>query len=269
MLTIELVFALLFGAKAAFRGTKTAVRTVAKQGVRGATRTGAKVIATGAGQSVRNTAKAVKDLGTVGRNGVRAIANNGKVAMKGVRKGFARGAKTFDDLGQRLAKKFRFRKFRIRVRKRRFKLEGEINPWVLLASGEVRKVALEDIGSAKVGDKIKIDGADATILADGRYITPGKKFKDHFIRHKGLLENILGKKYPKYKTHGAEFLSDVGKVIEDGTVSMVGRGTLKKGQPVLNIFRGKGLTIATKPDGEFVTILETGKGMDLGIQFIP
>ena len=48
----------------------------------------------------------------------------------------------------------------------------------------------------------------------------------------------------------------------------VGKGTLKKGQPIVNIYRGKGITIVTKGDGEFVTILETGKGMDLGIVMI-
>ncbi len=111
----------------------------------------------------------------------------------------------------------------------------------------------------------------ASALAQGgskTEITVGKNFKDHFIRHKNLLENITGKKYPKYKTHGQEFLNDIGKIIDDGTVKYIGKGTLKKGQPVVNIYRGKGVTIVTKANGEFVTILETGKGMDLGIEMI-
>lgn len=29
-------------------------------------------------------------------------------------------------------------------------------------------------------------------------VTAGKKFKDHFIRHKGLLQELTGKKYPKF-----------------------------------------------------------------------
>jgi hypothetical protein len=44
-------------------------------------------------------------------------------------------------------------------------------------------------------------------------VTAGKNFKDHFIRHKGLLQEITGKKYSKYKTHGQEFLDDIGKII--------------------------------------------------------
>jgi hypothetical protein len=100
-------------------------------------------------------------------------------------------------------------------------------------------------------------------------ITAGKNFKDHFIRHKGILENALGTKYSKYKTHGEAFLNDIGKIIDDGTVSFVGKGTLKKDGEVLNIYRGNGMTVATKANGEFVTLLESGKGMDLGIKFIP
>ena len=35
----------------------------------------------------------------------------------------------------------------------------------------------------------------------------------------------------------------------------------------MNIYRGKGLTLVTKTNGEFVTLLES-IGMDLGIQFL-
>jgi hypothetical protein len=47
----------------------------------------------------------------------------------------------------------------------------------------------------------------------------------------------------------------------DGTVQFVGKGTLKKGGEVLKIYRGNGI--------EFVTLLESGTGMDLSILFIP
>ena len=99
-------------------------------------------------------------------------------------------------------------------------------------------------------------------------ITAGKNFKDHFINHKKILEDALGTKYPKYKTDGSRFLEDIGKIIDDGTVEFVGQGTLKKGTDICNIYRGNGMTVVTKPNGEFVTILEQGKGMDLGIQFV-
>ncbi len=88
------------------------------------------------------------------------------------------------------------------------------------------------------------------------------------IRHRGILENALGTKYPKFKTHGQQFLNDIGKVIDDGTVEFIGQGTLKKGQEAMNIYQGNGMTIVTKTNGEFVTLLKSGEGMDLGIQFI-
>jgi RHS repeat-associated protein len=104
----------------------------------------------------------------------------------------------------------------------------------------------------------------------GLNCTAGANFKDHFLRHKALLERLLGKKYPKWSaTHGAEFLQDIDKLIADGTLTHVGQGTLKKGQPPMNIFRGQGLTLVTKPGGEFVTLLESGKGLDKGIQMLP
>lgn len=48
----------------------------------------------------------------------------------------------------------------------------------------------------------------------------------------------------------------------------IGQGTLKKGEDIANIYRGSGVTIAIKPNGEFITILKTGEGLDLGIQLI-
>ena len=120
----------------------------------------------------------------------------------------------------------------------------------------------------KVADDVVEDAAKAIKSGSDTKIIAEKNFKDHFIRHKSLLEKVTGKKYSKYKTHGQEFLDDIGKIIDDGTVEYVGKGTLKKGQPAVNIYRGNGITIATIDDGEFITILESGKGLDLAIQII-
>lgn len=98
------------------------------------------------------------------------------------------------------------------------------------------------------------------------FIKAGKNFKDHFIRHKHLLEKVTGNKYGSYK-NPEPFLSDIAKVINDGTVKYVGQGTLNKASEVMNIYRGSGITIVTKLNGEWVTILEQGKGMDLNIIF--
>ena len=101
-------------------------------------------------------------------------------------------------------------------------------------------------------------------------LSAGKNFKDHYIRHKGLLEKKLDKKYPKYKesNNGQEFLQDLQNLIDDGFLEYQGLGTLKKGAEPMNIYRGDGLTLVVKTNGEFVTLLESGTGLDLGIQLL-
>ncbi|WP_310602850.1 polymorphic toxin-type HINT domain-containing protein [Anaerosporobacter sp.] len=104
-----------------------------------------------------------------------------------------------------------------------------------------------------------------TCGAEGiKAITGGKKFKEHFLKHKHLLERVTGKKYPSYK-NPEEFFNDIKRLINNGTIPFVGKGTLNKCSDVLNIYRGKGITIAIKQNGEWVTILEQGKGMDVKI----
>ncbi|KAF0866039.1 hypothetical protein [Pseudomonas sp. LD120] len=107
-------------------------------------------------------------------------------------------------------------------------------------------------------------------LVGGCNIVAGKNFKDHFIRHKGILENYLGKKYPKWKVNeGSDFLTDIENLKISGKLTHIGQGTLKKGQPAMEIYKGEGMTYVGKnlPNGteEFVTLIESGKGMDLGI----
>ena len=80
-------------------------------------------------------------------------------------------------------------------------------------------------------------------------ITAGKNFKDHFLRHKKLLENVTGKKYSKLKKDGPEFLADISKLIDNGTFKYIGKGTLKKGEEICNIYRGEGLTLVVKENG--------------------
>ena len=108
----------------------------------------------------------------------------------------------------------------------------------------------------------------SVVAGSGAGSIAGKNFKDHFLRHKGLLEDITGKKYPKYKTNGQEFLDDIGKVISDGTVKYEGMGTIKKGFAPDKIYRGNGVTIILKENNEFRTIIKSGEGMDLAIQMV-
>lgn len=138
---IELVFALVFGAKGALKAAKGAAKTVAKQGVKGAVKTGAKTAANAAKASVKTTAKNAVQLAKVAKNGAKTAGKNiikgGKFAMNGLKKGALAGAKTLDDLGQRLGKFFKFKGFKLRVRNKRWNLFGIINPEVLVATGEV------------------------------------------------------------------------------------------------------------------------------------
>lgn len=75
-----------------------------------------------------------------------------------------------------------------------------------------------------------------------------------------LLKVFLDKKYPKYKEDkGQNFLQDLSELINNDTVQYVGKGTLKKDQYLVNIYRGNGITLVTKDPNEYVTVLKSGK----------
>ena len=132
---IELVFTLLFGGKAAFKAVKNVAKTAAKGGVKGLAKGGVKLAKDG----IKATAKNVKDLAKVAKTGLQTAGKNivkgGKFAMTGLKRGFAAGSKSLDDLGKRLGKQFKFKKFRLRIQGRKWFLEGKVNPWVVVASG--------------------------------------------------------------------------------------------------------------------------------------
>ncbi len=137
---------------------------------------------------------------------------------------------------------------------------------------EVSEEAVENTAKKEMADTAK-DLSQKTIKIESKIITniiAGKNFKDHYIRHKGLLEHVTGKKYPKYKqsNNGQEFLNDLQDLINNGMLKYEGLGTIKKGFDPMKIYRGNGLTLIVKTNGEFVTLLKMGEGMDLGIQFL-
>jgi hypothetical protein len=105
-----------------------------------------------------------------------------------------------------------------------------------------------------------------------------KRFKDHYIGRgrtrgaspKEMLGQHLGKNYPKWKVdRGAQFLADLTNLIRSGQLVYVSRGTLYKGQPWGHIFRGQGMTLVLRQNGEFWTLLQSGIGRDTAIQMIP
>jgi len=155
---VELVFALLFSVGAVIKALKGGLKGTAKA-VKGAAK-----------NSVKTTVKSVKELGQIGAKGAKTAFKNGKIMLQGLKGGFAKGTKSLDDLARRLGNKLRFNKFKIQRQGQRIQLLGHINPWVLLANGSMEFVEsknLETTGSKppKVGDKVKVNGEDAIVIA--------------------------------------------------------------------------------------------------------
>jgi hypothetical protein len=162
IIIIEIVTSLLFAGKAAIKGLKTATKTVAKQGVKGALKTGAKAAKTAAVNSLKKGVTTVGKLWNVGKAGGKALLKKGKLVIKGVRNGFAKGAKSFGSFAKRLANKLKLKRIKIVRRKWRFFIYGEFNPWVLLATGEIKEV--KSAGGKRVG------GAGKFITKEGEAV---------------------------------------------------------------------------------------------------
>ncbi|MFG2487190.1 hypothetical protein ACGFSI_31100 [Streptomyces virginiae] len=99
-------------------------------------------------------------------------------------------------------------------------------------------------------------------------VARGPNLKNHFRDHKGLAEAVLGKKYGKWKTPegGDQYLKDMFELVSTQRLKYKGVGKLHKpdhdGQHSDKlIFEGEGVTLVLKLDGEFQTLLESGKGM--------
>jgi hypothetical protein len=71
--------------------------------------------------------------------------------------------KKLNDLTSKILAKFKFKRFKIEFKGRRFKLFGEVNPWVLLAEGKIKKV--DDLGGQN-GKIVKYNGQNAVVLDD-------------------------------------------------------------------------------------------------------
>ncbi|MGE5787669.1 MAG: hypothetical protein ACM3ZE_23955, partial [Myxococcales bacterium] len=90
-----------------------------------------------------------------------------------------------------------------------------------------------------------------------------------FLTKRPLVERALDMTIGKLKEGGGQrFLDAVSKGINDGTFKLAGQGTLKKGAELMNIYRGQGLTVVTKTNGEFVTVLKSGEGLDKAIRMV-
>jgi hypothetical protein len=97
----------------------------------------------------------------------------------------------------------------------------------------------------------------------GKSSIPGKNFKEHWTKHKHLLEKLLDKKYPKWKVdQGQEFLDDLDQMMEKGELKYDQDYTLKKDTPPGERWTGNGLSLYRFASGEFWTLVETDTGID-------
>ncbi|MBK3580811.1 hypothetical protein JHN63_44975 [Streptomyces sp. MBT65] len=152
-------------------------------------------------------------------------------------------------------------------------LAAGASPYVLLAEDgcdedaekeaeEARKQADEADEAAGRMTKDEVEAAKKPTVRQG----DPKKFKDHFLRHKKLIEDALGTKYKKLKEDGPRFVQDIEDNIKNGTFQLVGKGTLKKGEAEGLIYRGRGVTVVLHENGDLWTVLKSGEGLDTSIQ---
>ena len=172
---VKLIMAFIFdliGGGEIMKGIKGGIKAAEEGGAKGLMQFGKSAARNLAAKEVKNIAK----LGTIAKDGAKAAMENGKLVISGVKNAFKDGAKSLEELSGSLLKKFRFKKFKIEVRKFRFYFYGEVNPWVLLATGDLVEVK---------------DKAGGIIGKEGKFISKeGKQVE-------GILVGIGGSKFAK------------------------------------------------------------------------
>ncbi len=184
---IELIFTLLFDFAAVLKVAKQGIKASLKGGI-AAGKAGFKTVVQSArrvGRALTRTVRRPKvALGLLGR----AAARSGKLVLKGVRSGVARGARSLEELARRLWKGTRFRRFKL-VRTRWFlELWAEINPWwlvgatVLPGPAKGRHPELGDVKTLPGGQKAFLIGVKDT-EASG-FVKDLRDIKDAAVRQK-------------------------------------------------------------------------------------
>jgi phage-related protein len=138
VVAVELIFALL-GSSVFWRSvseTASVMTSVAGRGARSFGRGIARVVP-GSGRAARATVRGMERTGSAVLSSGRAAVSRGKLIMRGVGERIGPGIRSIEELSERLFRRVRFRRFRIRLIRRRFLLEGYINPWVPLANGDL------------------------------------------------------------------------------------------------------------------------------------
>jgi hypothetical protein len=166
----------------------------------------------GAKALVKGGVKLAKGTINLIAKGVKFIIEKGKVLFKGIAgSALGKGFQRLRQLGEALLERMRFKKFRIRIERRQFLLEGYINPWVVVARGQITEVpegtknavfktddelrALKEAEKAKTGKLTELEVAEYQVTKTqgkgARGVTGDKLTGDHIPSRAALFENAL------------------------------------------------------------------------------
>lgn len=183
---VEIIFAILTyltggafralssGLKAAGRGAAAAAKGGARLAARGL-KAGGRVAAQGLKAGGRALARGGSKVLRAGGRAGAAVVRQGKIVMRGVGRGVAKGAKSLRDLGRRLGGKLRFKGYKIVFKGLWFQLWGRINPWVLLATGKLKRQRAPK--GTKIGSQVPIKGSKAKGVVVGISTKGGRAVK--------------------------------------------------------------------------------------------
>ena len=144
----------------------------------------------------KTTVKATKTTGRAIKN---VAVKGGRYTFKGLKKGFAKGARTLDDLNQRLLARFKFRKFKIKRKSGRFQLLGYLNPWVLLANGDIEYVPQKQLDkTGRLGDEVVYtrkgakEGEEAFVVGEKQFAGgKGSTFVERYRGDRKAAQNLF------------------------------------------------------------------------------
>jgi phage-related protein len=165
VIMIELVMALTFGLGDTIKSTKNGLQSAWRISS-GAGRAVGRGVARGA-RAVGRAGRALvrgelRQAGTILRTAARGYIRRGRLVMAGVGRRFGAGYKNLRQLTRALYERVRFRRFKLTHKGRTFQLWGEINPWVLMANGDIVFVEQDDLrvlggnidDTARLGDNV-------------------------------------------------------------------------------------------------------------------
>jgi len=128
-------------------------------------------------------------------NYAKFIIKEGKVLFKGIAgKNLGKLSKTLRKLGDDILERTRLKKIRIRLEGRRFFIEGFINPWVLMAEGNLEEV---------------VDKAGKSVGQEGKFITKeGKEIEGILVGGQKNVSSYVKQLEDIKKASGAEGLKN-------------------------------------------------------------